>query len=209
MQAVNLELIPVAAGKAPITDCYVWMGCTPDPNFLAHLTRGFSVWNGGELQPYQVHRASVDFALQLNHLVIRLIRCPDATAGLKLAYTVTARGITFKCVPLISPIPAAFSFPCSHLFPNFYAFLDTLEVHVKPPAQGGLKSTKNTHNSFLARPLFRIAALLLSVPMLAIGVLALFTGTSTADTSRWKVGVSATFVGIGLIVVGVRGRFLK
>jgi len=137
MQTVNPELIPVAAGKAPITDCYVWMGCTPDPNFLAHLTRGFSVWNGGKLQAYQVHRASVDFALQLNHLLIRLIRCPDATAGLKLAYSVTARRITFKCVPLISPIPATFSFPSSHLFPSFYAFLDTLEVHVKPPAKDG------------------------------------------------------------------------
>ena len=134
IQAVNPKLFPVAAGKEPITDSNVWAGYIAEPNFLLQLRRGFPVWNGGKLEPYQIHKASVDFGLQLNHLAIRLIRCPDATAGLKLGYHITNGVEEIKCVPLILPIAAKFEFPHTYLFPSFYAFLDTLEVHVKPPS---------------------------------------------------------------------------
>jgi hypothetical protein len=133
LQAVNPELFPVAAGRAGITDFHVWAGYIPDPNFLVHLTRGFPTWNGGQLAPYQIHSASVDFALQLNHLAIRLIRCPEATAGVKLAHVLTDGNIVIRSVPFILPSPPKFDLLHTYLFRDFYAFLDLLEVHVRPP----------------------------------------------------------------------------
>jgi hypothetical protein len=133
IQAVNPELFPVGAGKAPITDFHAWAGYIPNPNFLVHLTRGFPTWNGGKLEQYQIHSASVDFALQLNHLAIRLIRCPQATPGVKLAHVITDGNIVIRSVPFNLPVPAKFQLPHTYLFRDFYAFLDLLEVHVSPP----------------------------------------------------------------------------
>jgi hypothetical protein len=132
LQAVNPELLPVAAGKAAMTDFHVWAAYIPDANFLAHLTRGFPTWNAGRLA-YQVHSASVDFALQLNHLAIRLIRCPDATAGLKLAHVITDGTTVIRSVPFVLPRPPRLELPHTYLFRDFYAFLDVLEVHANPP----------------------------------------------------------------------------
>jgi hypothetical protein len=131
--AVNPELVPVAAGNQPPADFHVWAGYIPDPNFLVHLRRGFPVWNGGVLQPYQIHSASMDFALQLNHLAIRLIRCPDATAGLKLAHILTDGNTVIRSVPFVLPSPTRWDFSHTYLFRDFYAFLNILEVHATPP----------------------------------------------------------------------------
>lgn len=136
IQAVNPQLFPVAAGKAPITDFHVWAGYIKDPNFLVHLTRGFPTWNAGKLTSHQIHSASLDFALQLNHLAIRLIRCPEATPGLKLAHILTDGKTVIRCVPLILPVPAKFELPHTYLFPDFYSFLDVLEVHISSPKNG-------------------------------------------------------------------------
>jgi hypothetical protein len=130
--AVNPELFPVAAGNQQPTNFHIWAGCVPERNFLVHLTRGFPVWNAGVLQPYQIHGASMDFALQLNHLAIRLIRCPEATPGLKLAHIRTDGNIVIGSVPFILPNPPRCDFPHTYLFRNFYAFLDILEVHASP-----------------------------------------------------------------------------
>ena len=133
LQAVNPELFPVAAGQSAITDFHVWAGYMQNPNLLVHLTRGFPTWNGGKLAQYQIHSASVDFALQLNHLAIRLIRCPQATPGLKLAHIITDGNIVIRSVPFNLPSPARFELPHTYLFRDFYAFLDVLEVHVSSP----------------------------------------------------------------------------
>jgi hypothetical protein len=133
LEKVNPELFQVAAGTSAITDFYVWMGYIQNPNFLAHLTRGFPTWNGGKLAQYQIHSASLDFALQLNHLAVRLIRCPEATPGLKLAHIITDGRIVIRSVPLHLSSPTKFPLPHTHLFRDFYAFLDVLEVHVSPP----------------------------------------------------------------------------
>lgn len=132
IRAVNPELFPVAAAKEEPTDFHIWAGYIPEPNFLVHLTRGFTVWNGGVLQPYQIHSASIDFALQLNHLVFRLIRCPDATAGLKLAHVMSDGKTIIRSVPYVLPTPPRCDFPHTYLFRDFAAFLDTLEVHATP-----------------------------------------------------------------------------
>jgi hypothetical protein len=131
LQAVNPEMFPVAAGVSSITDYHVWAGYIHDPNFLVHLTRGFPAWNAGQLA-YQIHSASVDFALQLNHLAIRLIRCPEAAPGVKLAHVITDGRIVVRSVPFILPRPPRFELPHTYLFRDFYAFLDLLEVHVRP-----------------------------------------------------------------------------
>jgi hypothetical protein len=136
IQAVNPELFPVAAGNAAITDFHAWAGYVPDPNFLVHLTRGFATWNGGKRAPYQIHSASVDFALQLNHLAIRLIRCPQATPGVKLAHVITDGKTVIRSVPFTLPTPAKFELPHTYLFRDFYAFLDLLEVNVSPSQTG-------------------------------------------------------------------------
>jgi hypothetical protein len=138
MEAVNPELFPVAAGNAPIADFHAWAGYVQNPNFLVHLTRGFPTWNGGKLAPYQIHSASLDFALQLNHLAIRLIRCPQATPGVKLAHIITDGKIVIRSVPFTLPAPAKFELTHTYLFRDFYAFLDTLEVNVSPPATNEL-----------------------------------------------------------------------
>lgn len=132
LQAVNPDLFPVAAGKSAMTDFHVWAGYIPDANFLVHLTRGFPTWNGGRLG-YQIHSASVDFALQLNHLAIRLIRCPEATAGVKLAHVITDGRTVIRSVPFVLPSPPRFELPHTYLFRDFYAFLHLLEVHANPP----------------------------------------------------------------------------
>src|SRR5262249_37063238 len=129
---VNRELFPVAAGNQSPTDFHVWAGYVPDPNFLVHLTRGFPVCNAGVLYPYQIHSSSVDFAVQLNHLGLRLIRCPEATAGVKLEHTFTDGNVVFRSVPLDLRNPTQWNFPYGYLFRNFYTFLDILEVHATP-----------------------------------------------------------------------------
>lgn len=134
IQAVNPQLFPVAAGKAPLTDFHVWAAYIPDASFLVHLTRGFTVWNGDVLQPYQIHSASVDFALQLNRFVLRLVRCPGATAGLKLAHVISDGQTVIRSVPFVLPIPPRCDFPHTYLFRDFAALLDTLEVHTASPS---------------------------------------------------------------------------
>jgi len=66
-------------------------------------------------------------------LAIRLICCPQATPGLKLAHIITDGNIVIRSVPFNLPSPAKFELPHTYLFRDFYAFLDLLEVHVSPP----------------------------------------------------------------------------
>jgi len=131
LEKINSNLHSVAGGNLPANDCHVWTGYIIDSAFLAHLKRGFPVWNGGKLS-YQQHAKSCDFALQLNHLGLRLIHCPDATAGLKLA---TLREDGKYSAPLSLTVSAEYPFPFTHDFPTFSSFFDVLEVHAKPPMQ--------------------------------------------------------------------------
>lgn len=133
IRAVNPELFPVAAAKEEPVDFHVWAGYVAEPNFLVHLTRGFPTWNAGALQPYQIHSASIDFAVQLNHLVIRLIRCPDATAGVKLAHVLSDGKTVIRSVPFVLPTPPRCDFLHTYLFRDLFAFLDILEVYTTPP----------------------------------------------------------------------------
>lgn len=137
LDAVNKGLYPVAAAKTPATDFHVWAGFVAESNFLVELKRGFPVWNGGKLQPYQIHAASMDFGLQLNHLALRLIRCPEANPIAKLSHiAIDPEENKFHSVPFILPNPKPFPCPHTYLFRDFNCFLDTLEVNANPGREG-------------------------------------------------------------------------
>ena len=127
---VNPILYPIAKGDISPQHFHVWAGYILERNFSVYLRRGFPVWNGGVLQPYQIHDESIDFGLQLNHLGLRLIRCPEATAGLKLG---TVREDGHFAAPLSLTVSTPYPFPHTHHFPTFSSFADVLEVHAKPP----------------------------------------------------------------------------
>ena len=78
MAKVVPALFPVAKGSVEPTDFHVWAAYTCERSFNFHVLRGFPVWNGGVLQPFQIHEGSMNFGLHLNHLALRLFRCPNA-----------------------------------------------------------------------------------------------------------------------------------
>ena len=127
---VHPDLIPVAYGRTPPTDFHVWAAQTVEPSFLMHFSRGFRVWNGGVLEPYQIHQSSMDFALQLHHFAIRLIRCPSAAPGVKLPFFLPDGR---RATPMVLSSEGTLPFPQVHLYPDFACFLDALEVHAAPP----------------------------------------------------------------------------
>jgi hypothetical protein len=52
-------LYPVAKGTHPPTHFWAWAAYIVEPAFELHLLPGFPVWNGGVLQPFQVHAENV------------------------------------------------------------------------------------------------------------------------------------------------------
>ncbi|MEO5722017.1 MAG: hypothetical protein ABIR71_11165 [Chthoniobacterales bacterium] len=130
---VPMSLYRVARGTQPPTDFWVWAGYIVEPGFGLHLLAGFPVWNGGVLQPFQVHDESLGFAIQLNHLAMQIFRCPDATPTFKLA----TRLIDQDCpaVPVWLTEPGQFPEPSLPVFPDFDSFRDVLEVTTKPAEQ--------------------------------------------------------------------------
>jgi hypothetical protein len=132
MEKVVPALYPVAAGKEAPTDFHVWAAYIETANFNLHLTRGFPVWNGGTLQPYQIHAESMNFALQLNHLAFILFRCPNASPTVKAGVRLNAN---FRAAPMWLTMKATFPLPNRPYFPNFPLFVDSLEVTAQPPLQ--------------------------------------------------------------------------
>lgn len=128
---VPTSLYPIARGAQSPTDFWAWAGYIVEPGFNLHLVAGFPVWNGGVLQPFQVHEESLSFAIHLNHLAMHLFRCPDATPTFKLA----TRLVDHDCPAVPVWLTEHRQFPERSLpaFPNFDYFRDVLEVTAKPP----------------------------------------------------------------------------
>ncbi len=124
-------LYPVAKGTHPPTHFWAWAAYIVEPAFELHLLPGFPVWNGGVLQPFQVHAESMNFALQLNHLVLQLFRCPDATPTLKAGIHIGRHNC--PAIPMWLTIRAPFPEPSLPVFPNFTSFRDALEVSATAP----------------------------------------------------------------------------
>lgn len=95
------------------------------PGFTAHLAKGFPVWNGGVLYPFLVHRDGFTFAVYLNHLAIRLVRCPGGSPIFKTPAPLAG------CLPIlplwVSP-PINYLDKVTHAYPSFEMFMDALEV---------------------------------------------------------------------------------
>ena len=130
MVKVAPSLFPVARGTEEPTDFHVWAACICEGGFKIHVLRGFSVWNGGVLQPYQVHAESMNFGIQLNHLALRLFRCPSARAWVK-GHIIQSDGV--RSMPLCLTQEARCTFPHNHVYPTLESFMDALEVCADAP----------------------------------------------------------------------------
>jgi hypothetical protein len=126
------SLFPVARGTEEPTDFHVWAAFIYERGFNLHVLRGFSVWNGGVLQPYQVHAKSMNFGIQLNHLALRLFRCPSAHPWVK-AHIIQPGGVS--SMPLWLTQEARCTFPHNHIYPTLESFMDALEVCADAPQE--------------------------------------------------------------------------
>ena|ERR1700694_2263500 len=125
MTKVVPSLFQVARGSEEPTDFHVWAAYIYEPGFKLHVLRGFSVWNGGVLQPYQVHAKSMNFGIQLNHLALRLFRCPSAHPWVK-GHIIQPGGV--RSMPLCLTQEARCTFPHNHVYPTLESFMDALEA---------------------------------------------------------------------------------
>jgi hypothetical protein len=125
MPKVVRSLFPVARGIEEPIDFHIWAANICESGFNLHVLRGFAVWNGGILQPYQVHAESMNFGIQLNHLALRLFRCPSARPWVKM-YLVQNGGV--RSMPLDLTREVHYSFPHNHVYPTLESFMAALEV---------------------------------------------------------------------------------
>ncbi len=131
-QAVPDGLRGMARDGMLTDDFHLCLGHVIQPAFHASLKKGFPVWNGGYFHPYQQHEDGFSFAICLNHLAIRLIRCPDASP-------VVSSGIMLPdgrpIVPFWVKPARRYDVPIAHTFPDFPRFVDAVEVQT----DGGAK----------------------------------------------------------------------
>lgn len=130
MAKVVPALFPVAKGSVEPTDFHVWAAYTCERSFNFHVLRGFPVWNGGVLQPFQIHEGSMNFGLHLNHLALRLFRCPNARPY--VVGNVTQLDGSY-CMPLWLTQDVPCSFQHTHVYPTFQSFMEAMEVCADPP----------------------------------------------------------------------------
>jgi hypothetical protein len=107
MEKVVPSLYPVVRGTQTPSNFHIWASYIHAPRFDLQLLRGFPVWNGGVLEPYQMHNESMNFGLQMNHLALRLFRCPSASAGMKFHIRYPDG---FRAAPLILTAKGSFHF---------------------------------------------------------------------------------------------------
>jgi hypothetical protein len=80
---------------------------------------------------YQIHKDGFSFAVYLNHLALRLVRCPDASVGVK-THVLTADNT--PVVPFwVVPTTAKYDCSVHHAFPSFEWFMDGIEVYTGQP----------------------------------------------------------------------------
>jgi hypothetical protein len=132
MESVVPSLYSVAFGTREPTDFFVWASYIVSPRFDFQLTRGFPVWNGGRLQPYQVHKESMNFVIQMNHLALRLFRCPTASPTFKAAVRMEG---DFRSAPMWLTTRMTYPFPNRPIYPTLDLFIDALEVTASNPIE--------------------------------------------------------------------------
>lgn len=149
-QAVPDGVRTMAKNGEPTGDFHLCIGHMIRSGFHSHLKKGFPVWNGGKFHPYQHHEDGFDFAICLNHLGIRLIRCPEAFPGIK-AKCVISDGR--RVVPFWVKPRHEYDIPIAHTFPDFPGFVDVVEVHTDgrvnrtTPANAGIIFSFHVENT--------------------------------------------------------------
>jgi hypothetical protein len=125
LQQVVPDAVRIMAKNGGLTsDFFLMLGHIQVPRLTAQLMKGFPVWNGGVYHDYQVHDRGFTFAVCLNHLAIRIVKCPDASPIIKAH--ITTPGI--PTVPLWLKPARNYNERVIHSFPNFQSFWDTLEL---------------------------------------------------------------------------------
>ena len=130
MPKVVPALFPVARGAEEPTDFHIWAANICESAFNLHVLRGFAVWNGGVLQPYQIHAESMNFGIQFNHFALRLFRCPSASPWVKM-YLVQNGGV--RSMPFDLTRETHYPFPHNYVYPTLESFMAALEVSADPP----------------------------------------------------------------------------
>jgi hypothetical protein len=136
IQTVPDDVRAVAKDRALSQDFHVWVGHIVEAGWDERLAKGLPVWNGGYLYRYQQHEEGFSFAVHLNHLAIRLVRCPDASPVIK-ASVVLSDGR--PVVPFWVKPATKYDISVAHTFPDFSSFIDAVEIQAEgranmPPA---------------------------------------------------------------------------
>jgi len=133
---LNKPIIPdnvrTMARVGPISqDFFLALGRIEKQDFDAKLEKEFPVWNGGVYHERQFHIDGFSFAVYLNYLALRLVRCPDASVGVKSQVS------TLDKIPIVPfwVVPSHFNYDCkvSHVFPTFGWFMDGVEIYTGKP----------------------------------------------------------------------------
>lgn len=129
LQQAIPDAVRLMAKNGNLTDDFSLMiGHIQVPRLTAQLTKGFPVWNAGVYHDYQVHENGFTFAVCLNHLAIRIVKCPDASVIIKAHITAPE----IPTVPLwIKPVKN-YKDRVLHSFADFQSFSNTLEVLANP-----------------------------------------------------------------------------
>jgi hypothetical protein len=101
------------------------LGHIQAPRFATFLMKGFPVYTGSELVSYLVHDDSFTFGVCFNHLALRLVQCPNATALIKQQKN--SQGdiiVPFQIFP-----PTNYPDKVLHTFPTFELFWDSFAAH--------------------------------------------------------------------------------
>ncbi len=131
--AITSDMIEVAKGDLSQVDYYWFCGHIAESDLNVRLTKGFPTLNGMQFHPYQVHKESISFGIHLNHLGLLLIRCPGAKPGFAGKYKLVDGRL---CVPLINgQRPRIGRQHPVHSFPNFQAFLESVEIWATLPPE--------------------------------------------------------------------------
>jgi len=110
--------------KSDWPDFNVLLGFIRDRNLDCRLEKGFRTWNGGALHMNQEHRDGFSFAVQLNHLALRLIVCPGAEVVFTKVPTCEGHAIPF----FVTKGEAAYASAPRHTYPDMNSFYCCAEV---------------------------------------------------------------------------------
>jgi hypothetical protein len=122
---IPISMRSFAKDGGNVSDFVLLVGHIQAPRFSAFLMKGFPVYTGSELINYLVHDESFTFGVCFNHLALRLVRCPNATALIKQQKNSNGDIIVpFQIFP-----PNDYPEKVLHTFPTFELFWDSFAAH--------------------------------------------------------------------------------